>query len=193
MYNANINIKSDTCWKNAKDNNNKNIEDYEFYNNTTARENKPTGSLPSFSLDHINLRGRPGYGLADDYLIDNYSMLRNNEEAMTRDRCPIQLITRIFTGGPRLTGATGDIEKELDVLSGSDTRTMPTYSVAEQMDQPYRCNKSLMEVQMNNIAPLLDCIKEVQKPDHIIPTWTRGGDDTRSYLNKVKYSKCSFS
>jgi hypothetical protein len=38
-------------------------------------------------------------------------------------------------------------------------------------------------------VPMLDYIKEVQNPDNIVPTWTWGGDSSRSYLNKVRYSK----
>lgn len=184
MYNADANLSSDVCWKNAKDTNNNNIEKYALYFNDTARENKPYGSLPTFVLDHVNLRGRPGYGLSDDYLVDNYSTLRNNPDAMTRDRCPIQLHTRVFVGGPKLKGCKQtkdtDIQNELDILSGSDTRNMG-----------YKCNKSIMEENLNNMIPLLDCIKEVQNPNNIIPSWTRGGEDTRSYLHKIKYSKCS--
>ena len=48
-----------------------------------------------------------------------------------------------------------------------------------------------MELSTNKFIPLLDCVKEVQNPEHIIPSWTRGGEDTRSYINKVKFSKCS--
>jgi len=192
LYNANVAVNSDACWMNAKDMNNDSMGKYALYYNDTAQEKKPSGSLPNMSLEHVNLRGRPGYGLSDDYLIDTYSALRNNPDAMTRDRCPIQLVTRTFAGGPRLTGKTGDINKELDVLSGSDTRIMPVMSNADETTntQPFRCNKTIMEQTTNKFMPLLDCIKEVQNPQNIVPSWTRGGDDTRSYINKVKFSKC---
>lgn len=192
-YNAKVHLNSDECWMNAKDNNNSQLHKYALYYNDSAKVNKETGSFPSVALDHVNLHGRPGYGLSDDYLIDTYSALRNNKEGMTRDRCPIQLNTRTFKGGPRLTGKTGDINKELDVLSGSDTRLIPVFANdAEKNTNEFRgCNKSIMEQSMNNFMPLLDCIKEVQKPEHIVPSWTRGGDDTRSYVNKVKFNRCN--
>ena len=191
LYNADVAVNSDACWMNAKDMNNDSMGKYALYYNDSAHVKKPTGTLPDFSLEHPNLRGRPGYGVSDDYLIDIYSSLRNNASSMTRDRCPIQLITRTFAGGPRLTGKTGDIDKELDVLSGSDTRVMPVKSnVDENTDIPVRCNKAIMELPMNNFMPLLDCIKEVQNPENIVPNWIRGGEDTRSYINKVKYTKC---
>jgi hypothetical protein len=192
LYDANVRLNSDACWMNAKDAYNNNLEKYSLYYNDSAKKNKPNGTLPDLSIDHVNLRGRPGYGLSDDYLIDTYSALRNNPEGMTRDRCPIQLITRTFAGGPRLTGASGDINKELDVLSGSDTRTIPVLSNSDEITTvPYRCNKSIMEDTINNFMPMLDCIKEVQNPEHIVPSWTRGGEDTRSYINKAKFNKCT--
>lgn len=180
MYNTTTTLNNDNCWLNAKDNVNNELEKYALYNNDSAKENKPFGSLPTFSIDHINLRGRPGYGLADDYLVDVYSQLRNDEGSMTRDRCPAQLNTRIFKGGPRLRGQTGNIHRELDILSGSDTRMLPAASCS---------NKALMENSTYKFPPLLDYIKEVQNPNNIILEGPRGGDDTRSYLNKVKYNR----
>ncbi len=180
MYNTNANINNDTCWMNAKDNVNTEIEKYALYNNDSAKETKSYGSLPGFAVDHVNLRGRPGYGVADDYLVDVYSQLRNDQGAMTRDRCPTQLNTRIFKGGPRLRGQSGNVDRELDILSGSDSRLLPQATCS---------NKSLMETTHNKLPPLLDYIKEVQNPKNIIPEWTNGGEDTRSYLNKIKYNR----
>jgi hypothetical protein len=180
MYNTNTTLNNDSCWLNAKDSVNTEIEKYALYNNENAKENKSFGSLPTFSIDHINLRGRPGYGLSDDYLVDVYSLLRNDEGSMTRDRCPTQLNTRIFKGGPKLRGQSGNIDRELDILSGSDSRMLPS-SVCS--------NKALMENTTYKLPPLLDYIKEVQNPTNIIQPGVRGGDDTRSYLNKIKYSR----
>lgn len=185
IYNANVAVNSDDCWKQAKDVHNTQMEKYALYYNDTAKENKNTGSLPSFSTDHINLRGRPGYGLSDDYLIDTYSALRIDPNSMTRDRCPVQLETRMFTGGPRLTGQSGNINKELDILSGSNSKFVGN------INSNQKCSKTIMEESMNNFMPLLDSIKEVQNPDNIIQSWIRGGEDTRSYINKVKFSRCN--
>jgi uncharacterized protein YndB with AHSA1/START domain len=48
-----------------------------------------------------------------------------------------------------------------------------------------------MEITTNEFMPMLDCIKEVQKPEHIVYDWTRGGEDTRSYKNKVEFNRCN--
>jgi hypothetical protein len=121
-----------------------------------------------------------------------YSSLRNNQAALTRDRCPIQLTTRTFTGGPQLRGKPGDIDKELDVLSGSDTRIINTTTVGSDgiNNKQQACNKSIMEQTTNKFMPMLDCIKDIQHPENIVQSWTRGGEDTRSYVNKVKFDKC---
>jgi hypothetical protein len=187
-YYADASLHSDSCWLNAKDNYNHSIENYALYDNYATKEKTATGSFPSVSTNHINLRGRSGYGLTDDYLVDVYSSLRNDDGMMTRDKCPIQLYTRIFAGGPRLRGQPGDIDRELDMLSGSDTRTIP--AITGTTNKPPLCsNKTLMEVPTYQFVPMLDYIKEVQNPDNIVPTWTWGGDSSRSYLNKVRYSK----
>ncbi len=180
-------LQSDNCWLNAKDNYNTQIRSYTLYNNENAKETNESGSLPSVFADHINLLGRPGYGLSDDYLIDVYSSLRNDEAIMTRDRCPMQLYTRIFKGGPKLRGQPGDINTELDLVSGSDTRSL--LSVGERNSDMMCHNKTIMEKTTNVLPPVQDFVKDMQNPDNIIPSWTWGGEDTRSYVNKMKYSR----
>lgn len=184
-------LQSDDCWLNAKDNYNTQIRSYTLYNNDSSKETNESGSLPTVFADHINLLGRPGYGLADDYLIDVYSSLRNDEAAVTRDRCPVQLYTRIFKGGPRLRGQPGDINAELDLVSGSDTRSLLSVnSVKGERNNDMMChNKTIMEQTTNVLPPVLDFVKDMQNPDNIISSWTRGGEDTRSYVNKVRYSR----
>ena len=181
MFDARTGFCSDTCWQVSKDIHNEEIEKYWIYPNNLVECRSDNVRMPNFSLDHINLRGRPGYGLADDCLIDTYSYLRNDPNANTHDKCNIQLFERIFSSGPSLKSSTGDITKELDILSGTDTN-------------PFRCNKTLMELQTYKFAPLLDCVKEVQKVKNIVPKWVNGGEDTRSYINRAEFNKnCNWS
>jgi hypothetical protein len=179
LYDFNTSLISDECWKNAKEYNNERINNYTTYYNDTAEVKKSTGTFPDLALDHINLRGRPGYGVTDGYLVDNYSQLITPES--TVDRCSIQLLERTFTGGPKLKRAKGDIDNELDLLSGSEGRS-----------PGINCYKGqLMETNINNFMPMLENIREVQNPENIIPIWVNGGEDTRSYINKLKFSKCN--
>ena len=46
-----------------------------------------------------------------------------------------------------------------------------------------------MEEEMNNMMPLLDCVKDVQNPENIVPIWVNGGEDTRSYINRAEFNK----
>lgn len=176
------NICSDKCWRIAKDSWNKQISDYNLYANQDNYTKcvSPNIRIPEFHYNHINLRGRPGYGLSDNCLIDKYSSLRNDPNVLTQDRCPTQLYGRVFQGGPKLKAIERDIDKELDVLSGSDTN-------------PFRCKKTLMELQTYRFVPLLDCVKDVQEEQHIVPKWVWGGEDTRSHVNRAEFNKsCSW-
>lgn len=178
------NICSDLCWMDYKNHGNEKIINYNTYENYSQLipcEN-PNIRIPSFMFDHPNLRGRAGYGVADACLIDNYNNLVKNDELMTRDRCKLQLFSRIFTGVPHLKGCSGDINKELDLLSGTDTSSGSGSSTSS-------CRKSLMELQINYPIPLVDCMKDIQNPDNIVPIWVNGGEDTRSYINRTKFNK----
>jgi hypothetical protein len=75
-----------------------------------------------------------------------------------------------------IKGSQGDINKELDIISGTNT-------------DPFNSKKTIMELQINKPAPLLDFMKEIQNPDHIVPTWVNGGEDTRSYINRLNFNK----
>lgn len=176
-YDLNTNVSNDNCWRNVKDFNNNEINQYFLYNNSQEfnTDNK-YGSLPNFRLEHPNLRGKPGYGLSDSYLIDNYSALRNDPDSLTHDKCGVQLFERVFQAPPLLKGAEGNLEKELDLLSGSDTNV-------------FKSKKSIMEREKRIGYPLLDPLKELQNPDNIVPQWTNGGEDTRSYKNRTEFNK----
>jgi len=184
FFESQNNICSDTCWMDYKNHGNEKIMNYLTYDKFSQLlpcEN-PNVRLPSFMLDHPNLRGRAGYGISEPCLIDNYNNLVKNDELMTRDKCKIQLFSRIFTGVPHLKGCAGDINKELDLLSGTDTSS-------SLGSKTLNCRKSLMELQINHPIPLVDCMKDIQNPDNIVPIWVNGGEDTRSYINRMNFNK----
>jgi hypothetical protein len=170
------NMCSDACWEESKNYGNNKINDYYTYSTQFVDCIEPNVRLPEFMYDHVNLRGRPGYGLSDPCLIDNHSSLINNKESLTRDRCKLQLFSRLFNACPSMKGSLGDIEKELDILSGSDSGL-------------YDCKKTIMEKQIKQPIPLVDCLQDIQNPEHIVPIWTNGGEDTRSYINRLNFNK----
>ena len=112
-FDTSTSICSDDCWKTAKELHNNKISEYNLYPNNFVECENPNVRMTDGYLEHPNLRGRPGYGLADDCLIDNDSMLRNNPDGLTHDRCRIQLNNRIFTSGPSLRCGAGNISEEL--------------------------------------------------------------------------------
>jgi hypothetical protein len=176
IFDSQANICNDTCWKNAKEHYNTQISDYYTYQNNLVDCENPYVRMTDMYLNHPNLRGRPGYGLSDDCLIDNYSALRNDPASLTHDKCRIQLFKRIFSGGPNLRCGGKDVGSELELLEGNDTN-------------PFKCRKIIMEEEMNNFIPLIDCMKDIQDPKHIVPVWTNGGEDTRSYVNRAEFNK----
>jgi hypothetical protein len=176
IFESSTGICNDTCWKNAKELHNQQIADYQLYETNFVPCENPYVRMNDMYLNHPNLRGRPGYGLSDDCLIDNYSALRNDPTSLTHDRCRIQLFNRIFAGGPNLRCGNTNKEEELDILAGNDTN-------------PFRCRKIIMEEQIKHPIPLIDCMKDVQNPKHIVPIWVNGGEDTRSYVNRVEFNK----
>tara|TARA_B100000795_G_scaffold270051_1_gene262228 strand:- start:7623 stop:8201 length:579 start_codon:yes stop_codon:yes gene_type:complete len=175
-FDRSASICSDTCWKVAKDLHNNKIAGYNIYPNNPVKCESPYVRMSDMYLDHPNLRGRPGYGLADDCLIDSYSKLRNDPSTMTHDKCRTQLFSRIFTSGPNLRCGKTNIGSELQLIQGDNTNNV-------------QCRKNIMEEEMNNFIPLLDCVKDIQDPDNIIPTWVNGGEDTRSYINRAEFNK----
>lgn len=169
-------VCTDTCWNNAKELHNNEISNYHLNQNNLTECVYPHVRMTETYLNHPNLRGRPGYGLSDDCLIDNYSSLRNDPASLTHDKCRIQLVNRIFTAGPNLRCGKTNIGAELELIEGSDTN-------------PFKCRKTIMEEQTYNFIPMLDCIKDIQDPKHIVPIWTNGGEDTRSYINRAEFNK----
>jgi hypothetical protein len=175
-FDTSTSICSDDCWKTAKELHNNKIADYNLLPNNFVTCENPNVRMTEGYLEHPNLRGRPGYGLADDCLIDNDSMLRNNPDGLTHDKCRIQLNNRIFTSGPSLRCGAGNVGEELNLIEGTNTN-------------PFMCKKQIMEKEMNNFIPLLDFMKDIQDPNNIVPVWTNGGEDTRSYIHRAEFNK----
>jgi hypothetical protein len=177
------NMCSDSCWEEAKNYGNNKINDYYTFSTQLVECKEPDVRMPEFYYDHVNLRGRPGYGLADACLIDDYSRLVNNYDSVTRDRCRLQLFKRLFNGCPLFKAQSGDINAELDLLAGTDS------GLLGGIGKNGACSKKgIMELQIKNPIPLVDCMKDIQNPDHIVENWTRGGEDTRSYINRLNFN-----
>lgn len=169
-------VGSDCCEKQARDAQNESIEKYSFYQFLPVDCVSPNPRFPEFSYDHVNLHGRVGYGLADDCLVDQYSTLRNDPAQLTRDRCHIQLFERVFHGCPNLKPGVPNPEQELPIVQGLSSTTLEGTKFA--------CKKTLMELTTKKPVPLIDCMQDIQNPDHLVEPWIRGGDTTRDYVKR---------
>jgi len=186
LYMNSRRLCSDQCAMEARDTQNNAIVNYDLYQYLPAQCDGVHARFPTFSYDHVNLIGRAGYGVAEGCVVDNYSALRNDPAQMTRDKCKTQLFTRIFQGCPDLACGVGDPDNELNVLSGTNTNTFDGVK--------YPCKKTIMEQQTYNFDPLLNCVKEVQNPEHVVEKWTRGGTDTRNYMLRQEMLKqCGYA
>lgn len=170
---------TDDCAKEAKDLQNESIFKYDTYQHLPVDCDGVNARFPGFAYDHVNLRGRAGYGQSEGCVVDNFSSLRNNPEQLTRDRCRIQLFTRIFQGGPNLKPGVPNPDKEMPIQQGQGS------SVLEGVQYP--CKKAIMEITTNKPMPMLDCVKEVQTSEHTVEPWIRGGDDTRSFVKRQEF------
>lgn len=169
-------VCSDECARETKDLQNDGMFKYTMYQDLKVQCDDNKIRFPNCAWDHVNLTGRTGYGLSDACAVDNYSSLRNDQSQLTRDRCPIQLYTRIFQGCPNLRIGTADPDVEMPILQGTGPSTLE--------GTVYACKKTLTEKTTYNFPDLIGCVKEVQNPKHIIDPYTRGGIDTRSYVRR---------
>ena len=167
---------SDSCAKETKDMQNDGMYGYTMYQDLKVQCNNDDVRFPEFAYSHVNLHGRTGVGLADACAVDKYSALRNDPAQLTRDRCRIQLFSRIFQGCPNLRAGTVDPDVEMPILQGNGS---DTYN-----GTVFACKKALTEQTTNKFPSLIECVKEVQKSEHIVEPWIRGGDDTRSFVRR---------
>lgn len=185
MFLQSQNICSDKCAIDAKETQNNAIHGYDMYQYLPAQCDRSgkVARYPTFSYDHVNLTGRIGYGVAEGCVVDQYSELRNDPAQLTRDRCHIQLFSRIFQAGPNLRCGVVDPALEMSIAQGQGSRDLAGVQ--------YPCSRTLMELETNHPMPMLDCVKEVQNPANIVEPWIRGGDNTRDYVRRKEWlEKC---
>jgi hypothetical protein len=173
--------RTDDCAKECKDVQNDGIAGWTMYQHLPVKCASPQGSTIDFQYDHPNLRARPGVGLADSCVVDRYSALRNDPNQLTRDRCHIQLFSRIFQGCPNLRPGDPNTDVEGPLVQGTNNGGL------EGISMP--CKRSIMEVPMANFVELLPCMAGIQDPKNTVEAWTRGGDDTRSWVRRQEMLK----
>lgn len=84
------------------------------------------------------------------------------------------------------------------VFAGSPYKKTNLYNLDTNTDSKLKKGKlisfrkstsKLSDMKNDRFIPLINSIKnEIQNPVHIIPTWTRGGESTRTNLRSVKHN-----
>ena len=179
------NYSTDKCARTVRDAQNQHSYNWLAYQYLPVDCEAPKMRSPGFQYDHPNLRAKVGYGFTDDCLVDEDSKLRINPSGMTSDRCKIQLFERIFQGCPDLKPGVADPGMELMVQQGTNNQQVEGIFVP--------CKKALMEVQTYHPTPLVECMRDVQDPNHIVPAWTWGGEPTRDYVRRKEFlNRCGY-
>ena len=169
-------IGNDECWKTAQQTQSDKIENYYLFNpyktNVENCKEKEDTLREFMSENHMNYK--EGYGNTNSCHVDDDTKLRNNSE-ITHGKCKNQLSTRLFTSGPDLS--VGGFEP---ILESRITQGESTF--IDKACESYRGKG------FNTMTPMLSCLeKEVQNPEHIIPTWVRGGESTRDHMKQKKF------
>jgi len=177
LFDGGNRLRQDCCAREGRDIMNEGVEGYALYRHFHVPCNRPNARVPEFQYDHVNLRGKIGYGVSDGCAIDSYSQLRNDPNQLTRDRCRIQLFRRLFQGCPNLKPGVRDPAAELALQQGTPG------SYWEGLNIP--CKKTLTELQTQKPIPLVDCMKDVNDPSRVVPPFAWGGVDTRDYMRHM--------
>ena len=179
------NYSTDNCARSVRDGQNVNAYNWVAYQYLPVDCDAPSMRSPNFQYDHPNLRAKVGYGFTDDCLVDEDSKLRINPTGLTHDRCKLQLFERIFQGCPNLKPGVSDPGAELAVQQGTNNEQVEGIFVP--------CKKALMEKQLYHPTPLVECMKDIQDPNHVVPTWTWGGEPTRDYVRRKEFlNRCGY-
>lgn len=179
------NFSSDCCARKAREAHNDLSVDWVLYQHLPIPCETPNMRSPDFQYDHTNLRARIGYGQTDDCVVDEFSKLRNDPAQLTRDRCRIQLFERIFQGCPNLKPGVADAGAEIAIQQGTNNEQIEGVSIP--------CKKTIMELDTSHRIPLVDCMKDIQEPEHIVPTWTWGGEPTRDFERRKEFlNRCGY-
>jgi hypothetical protein len=179
------NYSTDCCAREAREAQNEQASGWRLYKHLPVPCDTPNMRSPNFQYDHTNLRAGIGYGQSDGCVIDEFSKLRNDPSQLTRDRCKIQLFERTFQGCPNLKPGVSDPGAELPILQGTNNDQISGLQIP--------CKKAIMELQTKHNTPLVNCMKDVQDPDHIVPSWTWGGEPTRDFVRRKEFmNRCGY-
>ena len=169
LFDKSHRVGSDTCATDAKLDQNKSMEDYMLFNSYKTNIPNCDKSLTKLQEFAINNHMVPndGYGFTNGCKVDTDSDIRMYNLTNTKQKN--QLFSRIFQAVPNLGKGDIDSLKESRIQQG------------ENQYNDFECHGQSFDV----FTPMLPCLeKSIQDTNHIIPTWTRGGESTRDTLHQ---------
>ena len=159
----------DDCALAANERQNKRIDDYYLYNPRADCNDKEYMKVANCNNMVVN----NGYGYSDSCNIDTDSRLRNGAELTDKN---------VLNQKYRKCGAnTGDCEDDVRSIEnrmrrGNDFGLKRCDTVSEV---------STLDL---HLTPMIDCLKtNIQNSNHIVPTWTWGGEPTRDSLRQKQF------
>ena len=181
LFDATTHIQDDTCYRNARDTMNKNINEYELFYMYSNPQGCTNGKAPDLMYQYSNLHSHIGYG-PDSCAIDADSKLR---AGLTHSRCKQELFTRLFLAVPNLLrGEPNPVEERKLFNHNSDPP-----------GDPRQRGKVFENAAQFNFTPLIPSVKQaIERDQGTVLPWPRGGADTREWVYDIEYlNKCGMN
>lgn len=165
-------VGTDNCAIESVNEQNKRMEDYMLFNSYRGNALECSDDVKKIKefMTENHMTIRDGYGFTNACRVDNDSMMRIDNNKINRDRN--QIFTRTFQAVPDLSKGDMNVENESRIQQGEITF------------DDFQCKGKPLDV----FTPMLPCLREsIQNPDHLIESWTRGGDTTRDTIKQKEF------
>ena len=105
-----------------------------------------------------------------------------------------QLFQRLFTAAPDLRPGARDPDREMPILQGVGTRgggvganscAAPDKGLCAGGSMPCATPSEVSREPM----PMLPCVSEIQRAEHVVEPWTRGGEASRDFVRRQQWLK----
>jgi hypothetical protein len=180
IFNQVKGLEDDKCYLQVTDLMDQSMNNYMlnnyFMGSCLSQDNKNTRkeeAIEQFAMDN-GMTLFNGYGNTNVCDMEDDNKMRNGKQ-LTHDKQKRQLFQRIFHDVPALSrgGLIADVQSKIQI--GDDTRVQRSCNVLSEV--------STLDLQF---TPMLDCVREIQNPKHIINEHFLGnsriGIDTRMEL-----------
>ena len=171
-FNKEHRVGTDNCARESGNDQNKRMEDYMLFNSYRGNVLECTDEVKKIRefMTENNMTMREGYGFTNACQVDNDSMMRIDSNKINRDRN--QIFTRTFQAVPDLSKGDINVDNESRIQQGEITF------------DDFQCEGKPFDV----FTPMLPCLKaNIQNPEHIVESWTRGGDTTRDTIKQKEF------